>query len=134
VTVDTLVVPARRQVGYGLLALAAVLVVVTVLSDPAGRLLTAPAVLGALVLSLRDLRGGDLLTADAAGLAVRDGWRRVTAPWSDVERMRMLRDRRTELLELDVGKTVVLLTRNRMGRLPEDVLSDLLAVRDQPLS
>ena len=131
---DTLVVPARRQVGYGLLALAAVLALATVLSDPAGRLLTGPAVLGALVLSLRDLRGGELLSADADGLVVRDGWRRHVALWPEVERMRVLRDRRTEMLELDIGRTVVLLTRNRLGRLPEDVLTDLLAVRDQPVS
>jgi hypothetical protein len=131
VTVDTLVVAARRQVGYGLLALAAVLAVTTVLSDPAGRLLTAPAVLVALVVALRDVRGGELLRADADGIAVRSGWRTVVAPWAEVERMRAVRDRRTELLELDLGRTVVLLTRNRMGRLPEDVLADLLAVRDR---
>ncbi|MCU1675188.1 MAG: hypothetical protein JWN77_3301 [Frankiales bacterium] len=127
---DTLVVPARRQVGYGLLALAAALAAVTVLSDQAGRLLTGPAVLGALVLALRDLRGGELLSADADGLVVRNGWREAAALWPEVERMRVLRDRRTELLELDLGRTVVLLTRKRLGRLPEDVLTDLLAVRD----
>ncbi|MCA1712515.1 MAG: PH domain-containing protein [Actinobacteria bacterium] len=128
---DTLVVPARRQVGYALLGLAAVLAVATVLSDPAGRLLTAPGVVGALVLALRDVRGGELLRADADGLTVRSGWRTVAAPWPEVERMRVARDRRTELLELDLGRTVVLLTRNRMGRLPADVLTELLAVRDQ---
>jgi hypothetical protein len=41
----------------------------------------------------------------------------------------VLRDRRAELLELDVGRTVVLLSRLRLGRLPEDVLADLQAVR-----
>ena len=128
-TVDTLIVEAQRRSGYGLVALAAVLAVVTLLSDPAGRLLTAPAAVAALVLGLRDLRGGPVLVADAAGVQVRHGWRRVVAGWPEVERMRVLRDRRAELLELDLGRTVVLLSRLRLGRLPEDVLADLQAVR-----
>jgi hypothetical protein len=129
VTVDTLVVPARRQLGYGLLALALVLALITVQTDLPGRLLTVPALVAALVLALRDLRGGELLRADASGLAVRDGWRRVSASWAEVERLRVLRDRRAELLELDLGRTVVLLSRQRLGRPPEDVLTELLAVR-----
>jgi hypothetical protein len=129
VTVDTLIVEAQRRTAYGLMARAAVLAVVTLLSDPAGRLLTAPAAVGALVLGLRDLRSGPVLVADAVGVRVRHGWRRVSAAWPEVERMRVLRDRRAELLELDVGRTVVLLSRLRLGRLPEDVLADLQAVR-----
>ena len=46
------------------------------------------------------------------------GWRRVRAAWPEVERMRVVRDRRAELLELDLGHTVVLLSRTRMDRLP----------------
>jgi hypothetical protein len=129
VTVDTFVVPAPRRLARGLLATAAVLVVVTVLSDPAGRLLAAPAALAALVLGLRELRGGPVLSADADGVTALSGWRRVHADWRAVERMRVVRDRRAELLELDVGDTVVLLSRTRLGRLPEEVLTDLLAVR-----
>ena len=129
VTVDTLVVEAQRRTAYGLLALAGVLVVVTLLSDAAGRLLTAPAAVAALVLGLRDLRSGPVLVADPSGVQVRHGWRRVAATWPEVERMRVLRDRRTELLELDLGRTVVLLSRLRLGRLPEDVLADLQAIR-----
>ena len=129
-TVDTLTVEAQRGVAYGALALAVVLAVVTVLTDTPGRLLTVPAALGALVVGLRDLRGGPLVTADAAGITARDGWRRVSAPWSAVERMRVVKDRRAELLELDLGRTIVVLSRTRLGRLPEDVLTELLEVRD----
>ena len=129
VTVDTLVVQTQRKTAYGLLALAVVLGVVTLLSDPAGRLLNAPAAVAALVLGVRDLRSGPVLVADGGGVQVRHGWRRVGAPWTEVERMRVLRDRRTELLELDLGRTMVLLSRLRLGRLPEDVLADLEAVR-----
>jgi hypothetical protein len=129
VTVDTLVVATSRRLARGLLAAAAVLAVVTVLSDPAGRLLTAPAAVAALVLGIRDLRSGPVLVADAGGVSVNTGWRRVRAPWAEVERMRVVRDRRAELLELDLGRTMVLLSRTRMDRLPADVLTDLLAVR-----
>ncbi len=126
---DTLVIPANRKRGHGLLAFAALLAVVTLLSDPAGRLLAGPAAVAVLVLGVRDLRSGPLLTADAGGLAVLQGWRRIRVPWEQVERMRVLRDRRAELLELDLGGTLALLSRQRLGRLPEDVLTDLLAVR-----
>ena len=126
---DTLVVAAPRRLARGLLAAAAVLAVVTVLSDPAGRLLTAPAALGALVLGVRDLRAGPVLVAGADGVSVSTGWRHVHAAWPEVERMRVVRDRRAELLELDVGRTVVLLSRTRLNRLPAEVLIDLLAVQ-----
>jgi hypothetical protein len=129
VTVDTLVVGTSRRLARGLLATAAVLAIVTVLSDPAGRLLTAPAAVAALVLGIRDLRSGPVLVAGADGVSVNTGWRRVHAGWSEIERMRVVRDRRAELLELDLGRTVVLLSRTRMDRLPPDVLTDLLAVR-----
>jgi hypothetical protein len=126
---DTLVVPVPRQRAYGLLALAAVLVVVTVLSDRAGQLLTAPAALVTVVLAIRDLTSGPVLRADTTGVAVLQGWRTITSDWSQVERMRVVKDRRTEMLELDLGTTLALLSRHRLGRLPADVLTDLLAVR-----
>ena len=128
-TVDTLIVAPQRRSGYALGALALALVVVAVQSDAAGRLLTAPAAVVALVLAVRELRGGPVLRADAHGIALRQGWRRIEAPWADVERMRVVKDRRTTLLEVDIGQTVVLLSRLRLGRLPADVLDDLLAVR-----
>jgi hypothetical protein len=126
---DTLVVPVPRHRAYGLLALALVLVVVTLLSDSAGRLLTAPAALVTLVLAIRDLTSGPVLRADAAGVAVLQGWRTISAGWPQVERMRVVNDRRTEMLELDLGTTLALLSRHRLGRLPADVLTDLLALR-----
>jgi hypothetical protein len=127
--VNRLVVAAPRRSAYGLLLLAGVLAAATALSDPGGRLLTAPAALAALVLGLRGLDRRPLLLADAGGIAVRDGWRRLTAPWDGVERMRVVRDRRAALLELDLGHTLVVLSQARLGRLPEDVLTELLAVR-----
>lgn len=126
---DTLVVAVPLARAPALLALATVLAGVGVLADPAGRLLALPAAVAALALAGRDLGRGPLLRADDSGVDVLQGLRRVRAPWAEVERMRVLRDRRTELLELDLGSTLVLLSRQRLGRLPADVLSDLLAVR-----
>lgn len=126
---DTLVVAVPRKRAYGLLAFAGVLLVVALLSDVAGRLLALPAAVAVLALAVRDLRSGPVLVADADGVEVLQGLRRIRVPWADVERMRVLRDRRTELLELDLGRTLALLSRQRLGRLPEDVLTELLAVR-----
>jgi hypothetical protein len=126
---DTLVVPVPRRRAYGLLAFSGVLLVVALLSDPAGRLLALPAAAIVLALGLRDLRSGPLLHADEVGVDVLQGLRRVRAPWAEVERMRVVRDRRAELLELDLGGTIALLSRQRLGRLPEDVLTDLITLR-----
>ena len=131
---DTLVIPVPRERAYGLLAFTAVLVVVTVLSDSPGRLLTAPAALITLVLAIGDLTSGPVLRADATGVAVLQGLHTLTAPWSQVERMRVVKDRRTEMLELDLGSTLALLSRHRLGRLPEDVVTDLLALRGTPIT
>lgn len=126
---DTLVVTTPRRRAYGLLAFAAVLAAVAVLSDPAGRLLAWPAAVAVLALGVHELRSSPLLRADGIGVDALQGLRRARAPWAEVERMRVVRDRRSELLEVDVGRTLILLSRQRLGRLPEDVLTDLLAVR-----
>jgi len=127
--VDTLVVavpPARVRV---LLGLAGALALVTVGADPAGRLLAVPAAVAALALAVRDLRSGPVLRADRTGVEVLQGLRRVRAEWGRVRRIQVVRDRRAELLELDLGDGLVLLSRHRLGRLPADVLADLLSVR-----
>jgi len=126
---DTLVIEPVRRLGYGMLLLAAALAAVAVLVDSAGRLLAGPAAVIALGVAVRELRGGPLLVADSTRVVVRQGWRTVAAPWPQVERMRVIKDRRAELLEIDIGRTVLLLSRARLGRYPADVLTDLLALR-----
>lgn len=126
---DTLVVEVPRRRAYGLLGFAGVLLVVALLSDAAGRLLAVPAAIAVLALAVRDLRSGPLLVADADGVEVLAGLRRIRVPWAQVERLRVVRDRRAELLELDLGGTLALLSRQRLGRLPDDVLTDLQAIR-----
>ena len=128
-TMDTLVIDTDRRSGLALLAGALVLAVVAVVADPGGRLLAAPAALLALVAAVRELRGGALLRADREGVVVRQGWRTVSAGWDQVERLRVVKDRRAELLEIDVGATVLVLSRQRLGRYPADVLADLQALQ-----
>ncbi len=126
---DTLVVPVPRSRAYGLLALAAVLLAVAVLSDSAGRFLATPAAVAVLALAVRDLLSGPVLAAGPEGVEVLQGLRRARAPWAQVERLRVVKDRRTEMLELDLGSTLALLSRQRLGRYPDEVLADLLAIR-----
>src|SRR5689334_20900076 len=110
---DTLVVRLPRARAYGLFAFALVLLAVTALSDSAGRLLTAPAALVTIALAVRDLTRGSVLVADGHGVEALQGLRRLRAPWSEVEGMRVVKDRRTELLELDFGSTIAVLSSHR---------------------
>ena len=101
-----------------------------VVADTAGRLLVLPAAVAALLYAVRDAVAGPVLTADADGLELVTGWRRLRVPWSAVERLRVVTDRRTRLVEVDLGATVVALSGTRLGRDPRDVLDDLLLLRD----
>lgn len=120
--------PDRRlswlQLGLALCLLAAVVV-----TDPIGRLLLVPAGLLLLTLSVRDLLLRPVLTADPTGLRVVQGWRWREVPWSTIEGLRVVTDRRATLLELDLGDTVVVLSRSRLGRAPYLVLAELQACR-----
>jgi hypothetical protein len=129
VTVDTLVIALPRRRAIGLAALAVGLIVVAVLSDPGGRLLAVPAALAVLAVAVRDLRSGPVLRAGPDGVDVLQGLCRLQAPWDEVERLRVVRDRRTEVLELDLGRTLALLSRARLGQPPADVLELLLTIR-----
>jgi hypothetical protein len=126
---DTLVVPVPRQRAYGLFAFSGVLLVVALLSDPAGRLLALPAAAIVLALAIRDVVSGPVLRAGPDGVEVLQGLRRTAVSWGQVERMRVVKDRRTEMLELDLGRTLALLSRNRLGRYPDEVLTELEGIR-----
>lgn len=106
-----------------LLALAALAV------DPLGRLLLLPAAGLLLALALRDLLLRPTLTGTTDGLTLVTGLHRVTVPWADVEVLRVVTDRRAPLLEIDLGDTVVVLSRGRLGAPPYAVLEDLQELR-----
>ena len=111
------------------LVLGAVLLAITPLVDAPGALLVVPAGVAALGFGLRDLALSPVLTADEAGITVVEGVRRTAAPWRDVTRLRVVRDRRTPLLELELGDRLVVLSRRRLGAAPDDVLAELQQLR-----
>ena len=109
-----------------LLAGAALLAALAVLGDPGGRLLAGPAAVLLALVALRDLALHPALCADRDGVQVVTGLRRRWTPWEQVEGTRLVTDRRTPLLEVDLGTTVLVLTRRRLGRAPSVVLEELL--------
>jgi hypothetical protein len=120
--------PSRGQ-GWFQLA-GAVLVLAAALGlDGLGRLLALPAAALLAVLGARDLHLRPTLRADTGGLTVVVGVRRLTVPWAEVEGLRVVTDRRSPLLEIDLGDTVVVLPRRRLGAAPSLVLEELAALR-----
>jgi hypothetical protein len=122
------ITPSRAQgwfvVGFGVL-----LVVGAVPAPPLGRLLLVPAALLLIAMGARDLLLAPTLVADAGGLIVVDGLRRRTVAWGELDRVRVVTDRRTPLLELDLGDTVVVLSRRRLGIPPYLALEQLERAR-----
>ncbi len=114
----------------GVLAAAGLLLAVAgAAADPAGRLLASPAALLLLAVAGRDLLLRPALRANAAGIVVVTGLRRRAVAWTEVERVQVVTDRRAPLLELDLGDTLVLLSRLRLGRPPEAVAAELSALQ-----
>ena len=118
-----------RALSWLLVSLAAAGLAAATVLDPVGRLLVLPAAVIGLTVGLRDLLLRPVLHADQDGLAVVDGLHRVRTGWPDVHRLRVVTDRRTALLEIDLEHTIIVLSRRRLGRPPADVLADLDALR-----
>ena len=118
-----------RRTGCALLVGAVVVVLGSLLTDSAGRVLALPAALLLAAAAARELVLQPVLRADPDGLEVVVGLRRHRVAWDDVERLRVVRDRRTPLLEIDLGSTLVVLSRARLGRSPDDVLAELSALQ-----
>ena len=98
-------------------------------SDPVFRVLLVPAGAFLLGLGLRDLVLRPALRATASSVTVVSGLRHVTAGWDEVERLRVVTDRRAPLLEVDLGHTLVVLSRARLGQHPYQVLEQLEELR-----
>ena len=110
---------------------AAALVLLGALTDAGGRVLAWPVAVLLVALATRDLVLGPPLVADAGGLQVVQGLHRSHVPWTQVQRVRVVRDRRTPLLEIDLGDRLVVLSRARLGAAPADVLPELLAMQQR---
>lgn len=120
--------PSRSASG-ALVLTGCLLVVLALVTDAPGRVLVLPAAALLLAFGARNLVLHPALRADAHGVEVVAGVRRLRAAWPDVERLRVVTDRRTPVLELDLGDALVVLSRLRLGRPPGDVLAELLAAR-----
>jgi hypothetical protein len=86
------------------------------------------------IYGLRDLLGRDRLRADRAGVRIGTGFGgHRTLAWSEVEKLRVdERNRlgaRSELLEIDAGDELYLLSRFDLGVAPPDALAALEVLR-----
>jgi hypothetical protein len=113
--------PVLKMVAAAVVALAGFLLA----TDAVGRTLTVLAVLGLVGWAVRDLARPVRLRADADGLTVH----RRRLLWPQIERVRVdERQRlglRTELLEIDTGADLYLLSVYDLGAPPRDVLNQL---------
>jgi len=124
-----------------LLGTVAVLVLVLAFGrrDPVQWFLATVVAAGLAAWALRDLIAPVRLAADHDGVTVVVGFaghRRLA--WAQIERVRMDRRERlglrSNLLELDTGDSLYLLSVHDLGADPEDVLGSLLALRSGPSS
>ncbi len=114
-----------RGLAWAQVATSVVVLALSSVADPAGRFLLVPAALVVLALGLRDALQRPVLRASDDGLEVVSGRHRVRCPWADVEQVRVLRDRRTPLLEIDLAGTLVVLSGRRLGVPPAQALAAL---------
>jgi hypothetical protein len=120
--------PARLWTA-GQLIVGIALVALLPVVDRLGWVLLIPVAVGMIAGGVRDALLRPTLSADTAGLRVVDGLRHIDAAWADVERLRTVRDRRTPLLEIDLGAHLIVLSRRRLGAPVDDVLAKLLELR-----
>ena len=121
---------SSRRLAWLLLAAGVLLLAAAVTaSDPLGRALLAIAAVLLGGPAGRDLVLGPALVADAGGLTVVDGLRRRHVAWSQLDRVRVVTDRRSPLLELDLDGHLVVLSRRRLGAAPALVLEELEQLR-----
>jgi hypothetical protein len=103
-------------------------------NDPIRWALATIVAAGLALWALRDVLAPVRLAADAAGVTVITGFaRRRHLAWSAIERVRVdkttRRGLRSELLELDAGDAIFLLSAHELGALPEDVATALADLR-----
>lgn len=124
---ELFVLKALAVVAFAMLALLSV-------GDPRGMILAGVGALVAAVLALRDVLAPVRLSADDEGLVVVRGFAASErVPWSSVERIRVDRrtrlTSRTELLEIDTGEAIFLLSRFDLGVPCQEVADELRSYR-----
>jgi Bacterial PH domain len=85
---------------------------------------------GIVVWAVRDVLYPVRLAADDAGITVLTGFaRRRHVPWSQIEAVRVERARRSEVLEIDTGDAIYVLSGPQLNAMPEDVAVELAELR-----
>ncbi|WP_433792710.1 PH domain-containing protein [Actinoplanes sp. CA-252034] len=99
--------------------------------DDLSRWLLAGVVAAAIVVwAARDVLHPVRLAADDAGVTVLTGFaRRRHLPWTRIEAVRVERVRRSEVLEIDAGDAVYVLSEPQLNAMPEDVAAQLAQLR-----
>jgi hypothetical protein len=121
------VLPALKLTGAAGLLLVGLLAART---DRVGPVLALVVAAGLAAWGVRDLVARDRLTADSDGVTVVTGYAgRRRLRWPEIERIavdrRTRRGLRSELLEIDTGEAIHLLSRWDLGVPPEDVVERL---------
>ncbi|MGW4424098.1 PH domain-containing protein [Streptosporangium sp. NPDC004631] len=124
---ELFVLKVLAVVAFAMLALLSV-------GDPRGMILSGVGALVAAVLALRDVLAPVRLSVDDEGLVVVRGFAgSERVPWSSVERIRVDRrtrlTSRTELLEIDTGEAIFLLSRFDLGVPCQEVADELRSYR-----
>lgn len=105
-------VPTRVPAGKLVLSAVFVLLAVTVAAGPWQLAVTLLVAAGAAGWAARDLLVPGRLSADADGLTLVTGIAaRTRVPWSQIDRVRVDRRRRSTVLEIDTGGTLYLFSR-----------------------
>jgi hypothetical protein len=99
--------------------------------DDLPRWLVAGAVAaGLMVWAARDVLHPVRLAADDAGITVLTGFaRRRHLPWDRIEAVRVERARRSEVLEIDTGDAVYVLSEPQLSAMAEEVAARLAELR-----
>lgn len=129
VTTQTCDLGPSRALGWAQAALGLALAAGAAAADPGGRVLLVPAAVLLVVLGLQQALLWPVLSLRPDGLVVVTGLRRTAVPWRDLESAQVVTDRRAPLLQLDLGETLVVLSRRRLGTSPAEALALLAQVR-----
>ncbi|MFC4066885.1 PH domain-containing protein [Actinoplanes subglobosus] len=119
--------PVAKLIGAAALP---ALVAVFARDDLARWLLAGAVATGIIVWAARDLLHPVRLAADDAGITVLTGFgRRRHVPWDQIEAVRVERARRSDVLEIDTGEAIYVLSEPQLNADPHEVAMTLADLR-----
>lgn len=122
-----------RATGPVIAVIAALAALAGTQTDAAGRLLLGVCVIGLATAAGWLIVGGDVVTADATGVTVRDGFHRHRLAWPEVRSIVVDDRRRSRALELDTDRGLLAVPAILLGRAsPRQAAEQLRALRARP--